>query len=126
MTHTVWRNRDRDLDLTPGVLHEEALGGAGAWSERVGVIDAASGEAIAYGDLMAGAERFAAGLHARGARPGDVISLVACNGPRFPVAMHGALRAGLTLAPASPLLTAHELGTFLRQAVARGSGRDAA
>jgi acyl-CoA synthetase (AMP-forming)/AMP-acid ligase II len=120
MSHTtVWRNRDRDLDLTPGLLHEEALGGAQQWSGRVGVIDAASGEAIAYGELMAGTERFAAGLLARGARPGDVIALVASNGTRFAVAMHGALSAGLTLAPASPLLTARELGVFLRQAGAR-------
>jgi long-chain acyl-CoA synthetase len=33
--------------------------------------------------------------------------------------MHGALCAGLTLAPASPLLTARELGAFLRQVRAR-------
>jgi hypothetical protein len=120
MSHTtIWRNRDRHVDLTPGVLHDEALGGAGRWSERVAVLDAATGDAIAYGDLADRARRFAAGLRARGARPGDVLSLVASNGPDFPVAMHGALGAGLTLAPASPLLTARELGAFLRQVGAR-------
>ena len=62
---------------------------------------------------------FAAGLRARGARRGDVLTLVATNGPDFPVAMHGALAAGLTLAPASPLLTARELGAFVRQVRAR-------
>ena len=115
----VWRNRDRHLDLTPGVLHEEALGGASGWGPRVAVLDAAGGDAIAYGDLAAEAEHFAAGLHSRGARRGDVLSLVASNGPDFPVAMHGALRAGLTLAPAGPLLTARELGAFMRQVRAR-------
>jgi acyl-CoA synthetase (AMP-forming)/AMP-acid ligase II len=120
MSHTtVWRNRDRHLDLTPGVLHEEALGRAWEWGERVAVLDAAGGGAITYGERVAAAERFAAALVARGARRGDVLSLVASNGTDFPVAMHGALRAGLTLAPASPLLTARELGAFLRQVRAR-------
>jgi acyl-CoA synthetase (AMP-forming)/AMP-acid ligase II len=120
MSHTtVWRNRDCDLDLEPGLLHEEALGGAERWADRVAVRDAASGAAIAYGDLADRVRGFAAGLRARGARRGDVLTLVASNGPGFPVAMHGTLAAGLTLAPASPLLTAHELGTFLRQVGAR-------
>jgi acyl-CoA synthetase (AMP-forming)/AMP-acid ligase II len=120
MSHTtIWRNRDRHVDLTPGVLHEEVLGGAREWGERVAVLDAADGGAIAYGDLVAAAERFAAALVARGARRGDVLSLVASNGPDFPIAMHGALCAGLTLAPASALLTARELEAFLRQVRAR-------
>jgi acyl-CoA synthetase (AMP-forming)/AMP-acid ligase II len=120
MSHTtIWRNRDRELDLTPGLLHEEALGGAGPWADAVAVLDAATGAAIAHADLADCARRFAAGLRARGARRGDVLSLVASNGPDFPIAMHGALGAGLTLAPASPLLTARELGAFLRQVRAR-------
>ena len=31
MSHTtLWRNRDYDLDLAPGLLHEEALDGRAA------------------------------------------------------------------------------------------------
>jgi AMP-binding enzyme len=120
MSHTtVWRNRDRNLDLTPGLLHEEALGGAGRWADDLAVIDATTGAAVGYSELADRARGFAAGLRARGARRGDVLSLVASNGPDFPIAMHGALCAGLTLAPASPLLTARELGAFLRQVRAR-------
>ena len=85
MSHTtVWRNRDRHLDLTPGVLHEEALGGAWERGERVAVLDAAGGGAISYGELVAAAECFAGALVARGARRGDVLSLVASNGTDSP------------------------------------------
>jgi acyl-CoA synthetase (AMP-forming)/AMP-acid ligase II len=120
MSHTtLWRNRDHDLDLAPGLLHEEALTGARYGAERPAVVDAATGGSIAYGALAERVGAFAGGLRARGARPGDVLTLVASNGLDFPVAMHGALAAGLTLAPASPLLTARELGAFARQVRAR-------
>jgi acyl-CoA synthetase (AMP-forming)/AMP-acid ligase II len=120
MSHTtVWRNRDHDLDLTPALLHEEALRGAERWSERIAVLDAATGGSVTYAGIADGVRRFAAGLRARGAQRGDVLSFVAANGPDFAIAAHGALSAGLTLAPASPLLTARELGAFLRQVRAR-------
>jgi acyl-CoA synthetase (AMP-forming)/AMP-acid ligase II len=126
MSHTtIWRNRDYDLDLTPALLHEEALGGARHGAERVAVVDAATGARLTYGDLVARVAAFAAGLRARGAQRGDVLALVASNGIDFPVAAHGALAAGLTLAPASPLLTARELGGFVRQVRARFVAADA-
>jgi acyl-CoA synthetase (AMP-forming)/AMP-acid ligase II len=120
MSHsTIWHNRDLQLDATPALLGDEALGEAGRWAERVAVRDVATGREIAYGELAAAAVRTASGLRATGAGPRDVVALVAGNGPGFAVAMHGALAAGLTLAPASPLLTARELGAFLRQTGAR-------
>jgi non-ribosomal peptide synthetase component E (peptide arylation enzyme) len=109
---TVFRNDNVHLDRTPALLHHEALDSGGRWSDRVAVLDAATGSAIGHAELADRARRFAAGLRARGARRGDVIALVAANGAAFPVAMHGALAAGLTLAPANPLLTARELGAF--------------
>jgi acyl-CoA synthetase (AMP-forming)/AMP-acid ligase II len=123
---TVFRNDDVHLDPTPALLHHEALDSCGRWSDRVAVLDAATGSAIGHAELADRAQRFAAGLRARGARRGDVIALVAANGTNFPVAMHGALAAGLTLAPANPLLTARELGAFLRLVRARFLIADAA
>ena len=70
--------------------------------------------------------RLAGGLRAGGARDGDVLALVASNGIGFPIVAHGALLAGLTLAPAGPLLTARELSAFLRQTGARYAVADAA
>jgi acyl-CoA synthetase (AMP-forming)/AMP-acid ligase II len=101
------------------VLHEEVLGGAGLRADAIALIDAGTGRSLTYGEIVDGARRFAGGLRARGARPGDVIGVVAFNRPEFAIAMHGALSAGLALAPASPLLTARELSAFMRQAGAR-------
>jgi acyl-CoA synthetase (AMP-forming)/AMP-acid ligase II len=101
------------------VLHEEVLGQARQRSNAVALVDAHTGRTLRYGELLEGVRSFAGGLRARGARPGDVLGIVAFNAPQFAVAMHGALAAGLTLAPASPLLTARELSAFMGQAGAR-------
>ena len=116
MSHTtVWRNRERDLDLTPGLLHEEALGGAGRRADSVAVHDATTGAAIGHAELADRARRCAAGLRARGARRGDVLSLVAFNGPDFPIAMHGALiDHWLAEERDYPYLTAEELAAVRR------------
>ena len=108
---------------TRALLHEEVLGGAPGWPDRVALVDAATGRSATYGEIADGARRLAGGLRAGGARDGDVLALVASNGIGFPIVAHGALLAGLTLAPASPLLTARELGAFLRQTGARYVGR---
>ena len=117
MTH--WHSPFPEVDPISATLHGEALGAAARWPERVAVVDAVDGAALTYERLADGAARFAGGLLAGGARPGDVLAIVASNGPDFPVVAHGALLAGLTLAPASPLLTARELAAFLRQTGAR-------
>jgi acyl-CoA synthetase (AMP-forming)/AMP-acid ligase II len=101
------------------VLHEEVLGEAERRSDAIALIDAATGSSLGYGELVDGVRRFAGALRERGARPGDVVAVVAFNRPEFAVAMHGALAAGLTVAPASPLLTVRELRAFLRQTGAR-------
>jgi acyl-CoA synthetase (AMP-forming)/AMP-acid ligase II len=107
------------------VLHEEVLGRARQWSDAVALVDAQTGRTLRYGELVEGVGSFAGALRARGARPGDVLGLVAFNAPEFAVAMHGALVAGLTVAPASPLLTARELSAFMGQAGARVAVADA-
>jgi acyl-CoA synthetase (AMP-forming)/AMP-acid ligase II len=124
MTH--WRSPFPDLDPAPATLHGETLGTAARWPERVAVVDAVDGGALTYAQLTERAARFASGLLAGGARRGEVLAIVASNGPDFPVVAHGALIAGLTLAPASPLLTARELAAFLRQTGARSVVADAA
>jgi acyl-CoA synthetase (AMP-forming)/AMP-acid ligase II len=117
MTH--WRSPHPDLDPVSATLHDEVLGAAAQWPERVAVVDAPSGRSLTYGQLAERAGRLAGGLRERGASPGEVLAVVASNGPDFPVVAQGTLLAGLTLAPASPLLTARELTTLLRQTGAR-------
>jgi acyl-CoA synthetase (AMP-forming)/AMP-acid ligase II len=117
MSH--WRSPYPDLDAAAAMLHEEVLGGASRWPDRVGIVDAPTGRSLTYGELADRASRLAGGLRERGARRGEVLALVASNGPDYPVVAHGTFLAGLTLAPASPLLTARELTAFLRQTGAR-------
>src|SRR5215207_10524280 len=107
------------LDEMSTVLHDEVLGGAEKWSDRVAVLDAASGSSLTFGALLDRSLRLASGLRACGARRGDVLVLVAGQRPEFPIVVYGALAAGLTLAPASPLLTARELRAFMAQTGAR-------
>ena len=58
------------------------------------LIDGASGRTLTYGELAAAVERVAGGLAARGFGRGDVLALHLPNLPEFPIALHGALRAG--------------------------------
>ena len=103
-----------ETDLTSFVLrHAERL------ADQPALIDGASGRAVTYGALAAGVERVAAGLAGRGFGRGDVLALHLPNLPEFPIALHGALRAGGVVTCASPLYTAYELGDQLRRAQPR-------
>ena len=126
MSH-VWQSTFPFAEGTHAMLHQEVLGWGAAMArpgragrhDRWPVVDATARSPTA-------AERLAGGLLAGGARQGDVLALVAGNAPASAIVAHGALLAGLTLAPSSPLLTARELGTFLRQTRARYVVADAA
>jgi len=100
-----------DSDLTTFVLrHAERLAAEPA------LIDGVSGRALTNGALAAGVERVAAGLAGRGFGRGDVLALHLPNLPEYPLALHGALRAGGVVTCASPLYTAHELAEQVRRA----------
>jgi acyl-CoA synthetase (AMP-forming)/AMP-acid ligase II len=103
-----------DTDVTAFVLrHAARLAGEPA------LIDGPSGRTLSYGALAAAVERVAGGLAARGVGRGDVVALHLPNLIEFPIALHGALRAGAAVTTASPLFTARELGSQLRRARAR-------
>jgi acyl-CoA synthetase (AMP-forming)/AMP-acid ligase II len=103
-----------DTDVTAFVLrHAQRLADAPA------LIDGTSARALTYGELAAAVDRVAGGLAARGVARGDVIALHLPNLPEFPIALHGALRAGAVVTTASPLFTARELGDQLRRSQAR-------
>jgi acyl-CoA synthetase (AMP-forming)/AMP-acid ligase II len=100
-----------DTDLTSVVLrHAERL------ADEPALIDGVSGRAFTYGALAAGVERVAAGLAGRGFGRGDVLALHLPNLLEFPIALHGALRAGGVVSTASPLYTARELADHVRRA----------
>jgi len=53
--------------------------------------------------------KFASYLHSRGLEPGDRIALMMPNLLQYPVALFGALRAGLVIVNTNPLYTAREM-----------------
>jgi len=67
-----------------------------------------------YAELDERARRFAGWLRAQGVRPGARVGLLLPNVPEFPVAYHGALRAGAAIVPMNPLLRAREIAYYLQ------------
>src|SRR5260370_904623 len=59
-------------------------------------------------------DRVAAGLAARGVRPGQVVSLCAQNRWEWVISYHGALKTGAVVNPVNVMLTPGELAFVLR------------
>ncbi len=103
-----------DVTLPEFVLQEAAARG-----DAPALIDGPSGRTLTYDQLAAGVDRVAAGLAARGFGRGEVFGILSPNLPEFPVAFHGALRAGGTATTMNPLSTADELAHQLSDSEAR-------
>ncbi len=67
------------------------------------------GTTITYQDLDRLSRNFAAALQARGLKHGDRIALMMPNILQYPVALFGALRAGLVVVNTNPMYTKREL-----------------
>jgi long-chain acyl-CoA synthetase len=67
------------------------------------------GAEISYAELDYLTRNFAAALQNMGMQPGDRIALMMPNTLQYPVALFGALRAGLTIVNTNPMYTAREL-----------------
>lgn len=67
------------------------------------------GKEITFGQLDKLSNQFAAYLHSRGLEPGDKIALMMPNLLQYPVAIFGALRAGLIIVNTNPLYTPREM-----------------
>jgi hypothetical protein len=99
----------------PGFVLERAR----ELGDKPALIDAPSGRSLSHCRLAAGVERVAAGLAARGFRPGDVLAISSPNLPEYPLAAYGAMVAGGAVTTANPLLTAGELAGQLADSGAR-------
>jgi len=67
------------------------------------------GKTISYQDLDKLSSRFGAYLLSRGLQPGDRIALMMPNLLQYPIALFGALRAGLVVVNTNPLYTPREM-----------------
>jgi long-chain acyl-CoA synthetase len=80
----------------------------------------AGGVRLTYRQLERRAGGFARWLEARGVAPGDRIALILPNGIPFAVALYGALKRGVTVAPLNPQLTEDERTRILSDFTPRG------
>jgi len=74
---------------------------------------------LTYGDLDRLSRDFAAWLQSKGMRKGDRIALMMPNILQYPVALFGAMRAGLVIVNTNPMYTARELRHQLQDSGAR-------
>ena len=103
-----------DVDFAAHVLrHAERL------ADRPALVDGADGRTLSYGQLAAAAEWTAAGLAARGFRPGEVLAIYSPNVPEFMVLTLGAAMAGGTTTMINPLYTVGELASQLKDSSAQ-------
>jgi len=82
------------------------------------VVDDSGG--LTFRELDRRSDALAAGLAARGLRPGDRLGLLCPNGGDFVIAYLGALKSGATLVPLNLLLHPREMGFILADSGARG------
>lgn len=67
------------------------------------------GKSLTFGQVDEQSKHFGAYLQSRGLEPGDRIALMMPNMLQYPIAMFGALRAGLILVNTNPLYTPREM-----------------
>ncbi len=67
------------------------------------------GKSLSYSQLDQDSSNFAAYLQSRGLEPGDKIAIMMPNLLQYPIALFGALRAGLTVVNTNPLYTPREM-----------------
>ena len=109
----VWRSVYEPIETREATLHGSIAATARAMGDRVALIDGPSGATITYAELAARIDRAAAGLAARGLRPGDVLALWAPNSPGWAIAALGAMAAGATVSGVSPVAVERELAAQL-------------
>ncbi|MCC6643984.1 MAG: AMP-binding protein [Polyangiaceae bacterium] len=76
---------------------------------------------VSYREAHERATATAARLHERGVRPGDRVMLAGANGPAWPIAYFGILRAGAIAVPVDPALDAARLSNLARASRAKGA-----
>jgi acyl-CoA synthetase (AMP-forming)/AMP-acid ligase II len=96
-----------DVEIPDLPLTEYVLAGGASQPDKPALIDGASGRVMTYGELEAAIRLLAGGLATAGFGRGDVLALMAPNGPEYAVVFHGAAMAGGTVTTINP---AHRAG----------------
>ncbi len=85
------------------------------WAERPALIVRDQGVRWSYGELLARADAFAAGLLALGLEPGERVGIWSPNNAEWVVTQIGTARAGLMLVNINPAYRTHELEYALKK-----------
>ncbi len=112
----MFRSPYPDVVLPAGTLTEVVFGRARNRLYQAALVDATTGRALTYGDLLDRVRRVAAGLAALGIRKGDVVLLTSPNSPEFAVVFHAVAILGAIVSPANPANTSHEIAHQLLDA----------
>ena len=108
-----------DVEIPDLPLTEYVLAGGAGQPDKPALIDGASGWVMTYGELEAAIRSLAGGLAAAGFGRGDVLALMAPNGPEYAVVFHGAAMAGGTVTTINPVYTQAEVHHQLADSGAR-------
>ncbi|MDX1876147.1 AMP-binding protein, partial [Mycolicibacterium sp. 120266] len=106
-----------EITVPETTVSELVLGGAAErFGDRVALIDGHTGERFTYAELCEAVRSAAAGFAELGVRPGDTVAVMSYNQPRFAVAAHAALTAGVAVTTINPVSTADEVAKQLMAA----------
>jgi len=108
-----------DVEIPELPLTEYVLAGGAGQPDKPALIDGASGRVMTYSELEAAIRSLGGGLAAAGFGRGDVLALMAPNGPEYAVVFHGAAMAGGTVTTINPAYTQAEVHHQLADSGAR-------
>jgi acyl-CoA synthetase (AMP-forming)/AMP-acid ligase II len=108
-----------DVEIPDLPVPEYVLAGGADRPDAPALIDGLSGETITHGELAFYVDRFAAALHARGLRKGDVVAVFSPNTIWYPVVFHGIAKAGCVMSPINALYQPDEIAFQLRDSGAK-------
>jgi len=115
----VFNSPHPDLEIPRVALSPFVLGRAMELGPKVAIVEAITGRSYTYGEIHSGVRRFAAGLHARGFRKGEVVAILSPNLPEYPIAFHGVATASGVNTTLNPTYTADEIAYQLSDSRAR-------
>ena len=116
---TVHRSGTPDIEIPEQTLSALIDSVVARHAERVAVVDAASGQAVSYGELGSRIDGAAAGFRRRGLVPGGVVAIVAANSLEWLIVALGVIRAGGVVTGANRASVADELAHQFRDSGAR-------
>lgn len=116
---TIHRSPFSDIDVPDLTAPAYVLRRSAELADHQALVDGLSGDSLTYGQLAAYIDRFAAGITARGLKPGDTVAIFSPNTIWYPVVFHGVAAAGGTSTTVNSLYTPDEIAFQLRDSGAR-------